>query len=124
MDRHVWEEHNYCKRSEIWNETCVLETEEVVRAIKELKDNKALGITNIKAEMWKAMLKEIGGEIIKKPFEKVMEGKIPDSWKRSRVKLLPKNEKTEVEIKDFRPCLLYTSPSPRDLSTSRMPSSA
>ena len=24
----------------------------------------------------------------------------------------------------FRPCLLYTSPSPRDLSTSRMPSSA
>ena len=27
-------------------------------------------------------------------------------------------------IKDFRACLLYTSPSPRDLSTSRMPSSA
>ena len=24
----------------------------------------------------------------------------------------------------FKPCLLYTSPSPRDLSTSRMPSSA
>ena len=29
-------------------------------------------------------------------------------------------EKTEVEVR----CLLYTSPSPRDLSTSRMPSSA
>ena len=27
-------------------------------------------------------------------------------------------------IKDFYACLLYTSPSPRDLSTSRMPSSA
>ena len=25
---------------------------------------------------------------------------------------------------DMNPCLLYTSPSPRDLSTSRMPSSA
>ena len=25
---------------------------------------------------------------------------------------------------DYRTCLLYTSPSPRDLSTSRMPSSA
>ena len=25
---------------------------------------------------------------------------------------------------DIEPCLLYTSPSPRDLSTSRMPSSA
>ena len=26
--------------------------------------------------------------------------------------------------RDFKSCLLYTSPSPRDLSTSRMPSSA
>ena len=29
-----------------------------------------------------------------------------------------------LESSDYRPCLLYTSPSPRDLSTSRMPSSA
>ena len=28
------------------------------------------------------------------------------------------------EDESFRDCLLYTSPSPRDLSTSRMPSSA
>ena len=27
-------------------------------------------------------------------------------------------------LREDRPCLLYTSPSPRDLSTSRMPSSA
>ena len=27
-------------------------------------------------------------------------------------------------IECYNPCLLYTSPSPRDLSTSRMPSSA
>ena len=30
----------------------------------------------------------------------------------------------EVQFVDSSPCLLYTSPSPRDLSTSRMPSSA
>ena len=35
----------------------------------------------------------------------------------------------EVPLEDlvpgqYQPCLLYTSPSPRDLSTSRMPSSA
>ena len=30
----------------------------------------------------------------------------------------------EETKKDFHTCLLYTSPSPRDLSTSRMPSSA
>ena len=31
---------------------------------------------------------------------------------------------TDEEGSRFAPCLLYTSPSPRDLSTSRMPSSA
>ena len=30
----------------------------------------------------------------------------------------------EVAVLNFDVCLLYTSPSPRDLSTSRMPSSA
>ena len=30
----------------------------------------------------------------------------------------------EMWFGEARPCLLYTSPSPRDLSTSRMPSSA
>ena len=31
---------------------------------------------------------------------------------------------TEIGFENAWPCLLYTSPSPRDLSTSRMPSSA
>ena len=31
---------------------------------------------------------------------------------------------TQKDIARFESCLLYTSPSPRDLSTSRMPSSA
>ena len=35
------------------------------------------------------------------------------------------NDKVEVQIaENINVCLLYTSPSPRDLSTSRMPSSA
>ena len=33
-------------------------------------------------------------------------------------------ENAQVEETRYRNCLLYTSPSPRDLSTSRMPSSA
>ena len=33
-------------------------------------------------------------------------------------------EKAFDAVGAFDPCLLYTSPSPRDLSTSRMPSSA
>mgnify|MGYP000627916474 CR=1 FL=1 len=39
-------------------------------------------------------------------------------------KLPPKVKKIFVTAHDISPCLLYTSPSPRDLSTSRMPSSA
>ena len=31
---------------------------------------------------------------------------------------------TLIEVQQFHPCLLYTSPSPRDISGSRMPSSA
>ena len=31
---------------------------------------------------------------------------------------------TDVKLNEYNSCLLYTSPSPRDLSTSRMPSSA
>ena len=33
-------------------------------------------------------------------------------------------EITQKALMEFHTCLLYTSPSPRDLSTSRMPSSA
>ena len=38
--------------------------------------------------------------------------------------MMRKLAKTNDQVKDLLACLLYTSPSPRDLSTSRMPSSA
>ena len=38
--------------------------------------------------------------------------------------IIPGNIPVTVTITNIDPCLLYTSPSPRDLSTSRMPSSA
>ena len=47
-------------------------------------------------------------------------------WFGERVGLtkpFPVNERTMPHVHDMF-CLLYTSPSPRDLSTSRMPSSA
>ena len=42
----------------------------------------------------------------------------------SRTALLDFAEKHQIPIAKDKRCLLYTSPSPRDLSTSRMPSSA
>ena len=42
-------------------------------------------------------------------------------WEEKRESQTLRDASLEAE---YRPCLLYTSPSPRDLSTSRMPSSA
>ena len=42
----------------------------------------------------------------------------------SITKWMPGWKKKGWKKRDGKPCLLYTSPSPRDLSTSRMPSSA
>ena len=42
-----------------------------------------------------------------------------------KLKFIYKDEKLKFNVKHYSNiCLLYTSPSPRDLSTSRMPSSA
>ena len=41
-----------------------------------------------------------------------------------RLELTDMKLKSPLHLKVFNTCLLYTSPSPRDLSTSRMPSSA
>ena len=41
-----------------------------------------------------------------------------------KVDLFLKDKKGHIHLFDLKTCLLYTSPSPRDLSTSRMPSSA
>ena len=38
--------------------------------------------------------------------------------------MIPLNQLKETVMAQYGDCLLYTSPSPRDLSTSRMPSSA
>ena len=48
-----------------------------------------------------------------------------DVWERPE---LSKRDRSMITVANlialYRTCLLYTSPSPRDLSTSRMPSSA
>ena len=57
------------------------------------------------------------GGIKSRTAKKILEGKFPDRIIRLAVKrMIPKGP--------LGSCLLYTSPSPRDLSTSRMPSSA
>ena len=51
--------------------------------------------------------------------------KILKEWiKQENIDVIITTGGTGLTGRDITPCLLYTSPSPRDLSTSRMPSSA
>ena len=50
---------------------------------------------------------------------------ITDSYKRAVTAVILENQEKELkESRQFLSCLLYTSPSPRDRTRSRMPSSA
>ena len=68
----------------------------------------------------------ISGEFEKRPYITSSSKKSEQVWMRTE---LPenyeykRNEELSKQAED-KDCLLYTSPSPRDLSTSRMPSSA
>ena len=53
----------------------------------------------------------------------LLTGEITSKAKVDYIKLV-RNVIKEIGYEGYRACLLYTSPSPRDLSTSRMPSSA
>ena len=52
------------------------------------------------------------------------DGESDDDIKIAEGVMVDKDEEDDTSDEDYQPCLLYTSPSPRDLSTSRMPSSA
>ena len=59
-----------------------------------------------------------------RPSQKRRDEKTQDYYMAAVVEDLKRSLGTKVEIKRRGNCLLYTSPSPRDLSTARMPSSA
>ena len=70
-------------------------------------------------------VQKFGGEYLVRAGDyKVIDGE----WKYPRTVVIkfPTYEKALewYDSEEYKPCLLYTSPSPRDLSTSRMPSSA
>ena len=58
------------------------------------------------------------GKVVEVPVGNAMLGRVVNPLGQ------PIDGKGAIETKDFLPCLLYTSPSPRDRQKSRMPSSA
>ena len=57
---------------------------------------------------------------IKERISALLDGELSDFEVRRVLDEIEAN----AELREYWSCLLYTSPSPRDLSTSRMPSSA
>ena len=95
-----------------------------IRSIYDLKDITYLGFTSVLLNIFKIKKKisKTVDEILKFDPDILLSVDSPDFTLRvaDRVKKL-NNKITTVH---YVACLLYTSPSPRDLSTSRMPSSA
>eukprot|EP00829_Urostomides_striatus_P002933 TRINITY_DN13391_c0_g1_i1.p3 TRINITY_DN13391_c0_g1~~TRINITY_DN13391_c0_g1_i1.p3 ORF type:complete len:116 (-),score=73.81 TRINITY_DN13391_c0_g1_i1:9-356(-) len=77
---------------------------------------------SFKKETWKArMAKNEKEKALKDRIKELRE----ERNKEQEEKRLQRQEKEKrKKANDLKGCLLYTSPSPRDLSTSRMPSSA
>ena len=79
-------------------------TKEILEnGLKNLKPNKAAGPDKIKAEVYQALgEKELIKEILVETYDKILnEQEIPEYWKKSRTKMIPKKKKTQA--KDMRP---------------------
>ena len=64
-------------------------------------------------------------ELICIQLEEEKENTVPQKRQRKKSRLAMESDGMDfIGLTPCNPCLLYTSPSPRDLSTSRMPSSA
>ena len=87
-------------------------------------DVKAIKLLNNMLDDIKTDIKKLGGtddDIIKAETEAKENDHMAN--RKKILDALAAKDSNSIDTED-KPCLLYTSPSPRDLSTSRMPSSA
>ena len=99
-----------------------IEPEEIVTEILTLSSNKSYGLYLYPIRVLKCS-REIRGEPLAIIFNtSIGSGTFPTKLKVAKV--IPIFKAGDATAPNNYSCLLYTSPSPRDLSTSRMPSSA
>jgi len=100
--KEIWREHSYCKRSE-WGTSTEIKGIELNEAFKDLKDEKAAGLSGLNSRMWRAIYKRMGGKVMAEWMMEVVRGNIPSSWRRNKVCMVQKVEGVEVDRRDFRP---------------------
>ena len=83
-----------------------IDEEELLSTINDLKKHKAPGPDKMVAELFKELIKsKTCVEAMTRCFNNILtEGAIPEEWKESKTKMIPKNRKPT--IKDFRPIAL------------------
>ena len=93
----------------------------IARSAKKVEDLEVKDAQLIFQTLWHELEQEMGADNLKFPAEIFWLNGAPGAGKGTQTEFI-------MEFRDLteKPiiCLLYTSPSPRDLSTSRMPSSA
>ena len=105
----------------VWGLGCLPDSEEDVKKICLLKQrslDKGLILVSGNFSHFEVYLSHLSRDLIEKTKSK---------WPGAHTWLVPANDNVPSWIKgnsDYVACLLYTSPSPRDLDLSRMPSSA
>ena len=87
-------------------------------------DNIILNFLCIEADTFANITVEKKDEEISNWVKELIKSKTPNDLVLINKTILEKKPDSEDRLKYYNNCLLYTSPSPRDLSTSRMPSSA
>lgn len=81
--------------------------EEMVQAVEKIKEKKAAGPDGISPEVVKAVVLHSREESLSIVNDLLVTGRFPDTWKMSRLVLIPKEQKQDQQQKSYRPiCLL------------------
>ena len=102
-----------------------ISNEKLHRQVLGNKNSKKIHIENELFEQWQLMTDLQRNQLKARMFLKKSK-LFEDDQVKVGLRIIPwgKNSKLPQDLYSKKDCLLYTSPSPRDLSTSRMPSSA
>ena len=103
----ITEEKGGSQKQNTWHEDPVFSHTEVKQAMMKLKGKKAAGPNKMKAEMMKVMMEsELFVGHITEAMNEAREKNIPESWKNSKVLLLPKKKGHTLRVNEFRPITL------------------
>jgi hypothetical protein len=83
--------------------------EEILKSLKDLKNNKTPGTNGISAEFYKFFWHDIKDFLINSIVESVEKGELSSEQKRGIISLIPKKGKDRLQLKNWRPISLLNT---------------